>query len=213
MKRLIVFCLATLAISADARAQQYDVAGQLALLNRKTPQFAEWDRWYAAAKADVTVGRYWTPNFKTELELGTATGANIDGHEPVVVPGSSFPFQRYREHRLRDTTTVGATAVYQFFDNQWVHPFVGAGIELAREHHVAAALPEETVRFSTTVPTLRLPAVPAIDAVTYSVRPLVSAGFKFYVSPRAFVRTEARTSFTADGPVALQWFGGIGFDF
>lgn len=213
MKRLIVLCAAVLAISLDARAQEYDVAGQLALLNRKTTQIADWERWYTAAKADATVGRYWTPNVKTELAIGTASGARIDGGERVPLPGSSFPYQRYREHRLRDTTTVGLTAVYQFFDNQWVHPFVGAGVELAREHHVAPALPEETVRFSTTVPTLRLPATPAIDAVTYSVRPLVSGGFKFYVSPRAFVRTEARTAFTAEGPVAVQWFGGIGFDF
>jgi len=39
-------------------------------------------------------------------------------------------------------TTFGATALYQFFENQWMHPFVGAGVEVARERHTAEALPE-----------------------------------------------------------------------
>jgi hypothetical protein len=103
--------------------------------------------------------------------------------------------------------------VYQFFDNQWVHPFVGAGAELVRERHTADALPAQTLRLSTTVPNQILPALPAIDSVSYSVRPLVTGGFKFYVSPRAFARLEVRTAFSADRPLALQWRGGVGFDF
>jgi len=55
--------------------------------------------------------------------------------------------------------------------------------------------------------------VPAIDNVSYSVRPVVTGGFKFYVSQRAFVRTEVRTSFSTDRPLAIQWRGGVGIDF
>ena len=109
--------------------------------------------------------------------------------------------------------TVGATAMYQFFDNQWVHPFVGAGAELVRERHLAGALPASTIRFSTAVPSLSLPSVPAVDTITYSVRPIVTGGFKFYVSPHAFVRTDVRTTLSADRPLAWQWRGGVGFDF
>jgi hypothetical protein len=109
--------------------------------------------------------------------------------------------------------TVGATALYQFFDNQWVHPFVGAGAELVRERHIADALPASSIRLSTAVPSLVLPAVPAIDTVTYSVRPIVTGGVKFYVSPHAFVRTDVRTALSADRPVAWQWRAGMGFDF
>ena len=218
-----LLCVAALAVAADVGAQQsthltlptdgrWDVAGQLALLNRNKSDLSGWDQWYSAAAVDGSAGRYWTPHFKTEFEVGTAGQGTIDGQESTPFPGSSFPYQRYREHKLRETT-FGATALYQFFDNQWVHPFVGAGVELAREQHVADSLPAETVRLSTTVPSLRLPAVPAIDTVTYSVRPLVTGGFKFYVTPHAFVRTEVRTSLSADRPLALQWRGGIGFDF
>jgi hypothetical protein len=74
-------------------------------------------------------------------------------------------------------------------------------------------LPGQTVRLSTVAPGLILPALPAIDRVNWSVRPLVTGGFKFYVSPRAFLRTEVRTALSADRALAVQWRGGVGFDF
>jgi hypothetical protein len=234
-----LLCLAAIAIATEAGAQQqthltlptggpstrlgagpstalaaghWDAAGQVGLLNRNRPELSRWDHWYSAAAVDASAGRYWTPHFKTEFEIGTATKGSIDGEESTPVPGLSYPFPRYRDHTLRETT-VGATALYQFFDNQWVHPFVGGGAELVRERHAAGAVPAETIRVPTTVPGITLPALPAIDTVNYSVRPLVTGGFKFYVSPHAFVRTEVRTAFSTSRPVAVQWRGGIGFDF
>jgi len=136
----------------------------------------------------------------------------IDAEEETPVPGQSFPYLRYRDHKLREMT-VGATALYQFFENQWVHPFVGGGVELVRERHLADPLAASSVRFSAAAPSLMLPAVPAIDTISYSVRPVLSGGFKFYVSPHAFVRTDVRTALSSERPVAWQWRGGIGFDF
>ncbi len=214
MKRLsTLFSLsALLALAPDASAQQpvpvaaigrWDVAGQLALLNRnKTELGSRWDHWYEAPLIQGSAGHYWTPHFKTELEIATSGQGTIGVEEDL----------RYREHMLREST-VGATAVYQFLDNQWVHPFVGAGLEVARERHVAESLPSSVERFPTTALPLTLRPAPAIDNVSYSVRPVVTGGFKFYVSQRAFVRTEVRTSFSTDRPLAIQWRGGVGIDF
>jgi hypothetical protein len=47
----------------------------------------------------------------------------------------------------------------------------------------------------------------------YLARPFVSAGFKMYVSERAFIRTDLRTSLSSDGMTTLGWRNGIGFDF
>ena len=218
-----LLCLAALAAADSARAQQpaplalpgpgrWDAAGQLALLNRNRSDLSQWDRWYAAPAVDGTAGRYWMPHVKTEFEIGAAGYGSIDGEEGATVPGGPVFFPRYREHRFQETT-FGATAQYQFFENPWVHPFVGAGAEVVRERHTADALPPQTIRLSTTNPGLILPTVPAIDRVEWSVRPLVTGGFKFYVSPNAFVRTEVRTAFSANGALALQWRGGVGFDF
>jgi opacity protein-like surface antigen len=142
MKRLsTLFSLsALLALAPDASAQQpvpvaaigrWDVAGQLALLNRnKTELGSRWDHWYEAPLIQASAGHYWTPHVKTELEIATSGQGTIGIEEDL----------RYREHMLREST-LGATAVYQFLDNQWVHPFVGAGLEVARERHVAESLP------------------------------------------------------------------------
>jgi|SRR5882672_11096444 len=215
--------LIALTCATSARAQQptqlslptdgrWDITGQLSMLNRHKSDLSEWSNWYSVAAIDGSVGRYWTPHFKTELEIGTAGEGRIDGPESAPVPGSSVPYPRYREHRLRETT-LGAAAFYQFFENQWVHPFVGAGVELVRERHLADPLPAQIVRMSTTVPAVILPPVSAIDAVNYSARPLLTGGIKFYVTPHAFVRTDVRTAFSRDRRVAWQWRGGIGFDF
>jgi outer membrane protein W len=169
------------------------VSGQLALLNRnKADLGSPWDHWYAAPMVEGSAGHYWTPHLKTELEVATAGEGRIGVLEDM----------RYREHRLRETT-LGATAVYQFFDNQWIHPFLGAGVEVARERHLVDAL----------IPGRPLQSAPAIDRTSYSVRPVVAGGFKFYVNDRAFVRTEVRTSFSTERPLAIQWRGGVGFDF
>src|SRR5258706_3591487 len=198
MKRLrtLLSLLALLALAAGASAQQpapvtaigrWDVAGQLALLNRNKSDLGQrWDHWYAAPLVEGSAGHYWTPHLKTEVELATAGLGPIDAADGT----------RYRHHRLRETT-AGATVVYQFFDNQWVHPFVGAGAEVARERDLAEALPFSTIRLSTTEPVLVLTPVPAIDRTSYSVRPVVTGGFKFYVNQRVFVRTEVRTSFSS----------------
>ena len=217
-----LLCLATLAAADSARAQQpgtvalpgpgrWDAAGQVALLNRHRSDLSEWDHWYSAPAFDGTAARYWTPHFKTEFEIGTARGGGIDVEESTFVPGSPILFPRYREHTLQETA-FGATAMYQFLENQWVHPFVGAGAELVRERERADAQPATTIR-TTAAPSLIVPALPAIDTVSHSVRPLVTGGVKFYVSPRAFVRTEVRTALSTDRGFALQWRAGVGFDF
>jgi hypothetical protein len=214
MKRLLTLLSlsALLTLAPDASAQQpvpvaaigrWDVAGQLALLNRNKADLGQrWDQWYAAPLVEGSAGHYWTPHFKTELDFATAGHGTIDGVEDM----------RYREHTLREST-VGATAVYQVFDNQWVHPFVGAGLEVVREHHVADSLPASIATFPITTPPVTRRPIPAIDNVSYSVRPVVTGGFKFYVSQKAFVRTEVRTAFSTDRPLAIQWRGGIGIDF
>jgi hypothetical protein len=205
-----LFCLLAVAAAADAHAQHWDTAGQLALLNRNKAELAGYDHWYSVAAINASVGRYWTPHLKTELEVGTAAQGEIGGAELAVAPCLPFPFPRYRDHKLRETT-VGAIAMYQFFDNQWVHPFVGTGVEVVHERHIAEAIPATSVVISSAP--VRLPALPAVDSVSYSLRPLVTGGFKFYVTPHAFIRTEVRASLTRDFPAALQWRGGLGFDF
>jgi hypothetical protein len=162
-----LMCLAALLLAVDARAQQFDAAAQLGLLNRNRADLGSYDNWYSAAAIDGTFGRYWSPHVKTEFDMGTS------GEGSIWAP--------YREYKVRDTT-IGAAVLYQFFDNQWVHPFAGGGVEFVHERERTDAFPPPTFRGVTSAGFPVVPSLPAIDSVSYSVRPIVTGGFKFYVT-------------------------------
>jgi hypothetical protein len=88
---------------------------------------------------------------------------------------------------------------------------VGAGIDLIREReHVQTTTPVVSPRDPRAPP---LPPPGEETRTLYLARPFVSAGFKVYVSERAFIRTDWRTAFSSDGVTTLAWRIGIGFDF
>jgi outer membrane protein W len=123
----------------------------------------------------------------------------------VPIPGSRFPVAQYREHSLRYHTVRGLVA-YQFLENQWVHPYVGIGVEATRERHQI-----ETELRPGLAPIV---AIPDTDRTRVLARPVATAGFKFYVAPHAFIRSDVQTSFSSgDAPAMLVWRGGVGVDF
>ncbi len=194
---------------APADASRWDASGHLTWLGRHLQPSLNWDRWYEVATGGATVGYYWTPHLKTEFDVTTSTQGDTYSVEPVP-PFPPFPSFVQREHEFR-LTTVSAGLTAQFFENAWFHPFVGTGIDLIRER--------ERIQTTTQIASPRDPRAPAIPPpqmetqARYLARPFVSAGFKLYVSERAFVRTDLRTSWSSDGLTTLAWRNGIGFDF
>lgn len=192
-----------------ATPSRWDVAAHVTWLGeRHANQPFQWDRWVNVAAGGGSLGYYWTTHLKAEIDLATSTMDQIYSVEPIAIPGTNtlLPLQRSHEFRV---TTASAGLAGQFFENTWFHPFVGAGLELARERqHV-----------ETTVPIVppRTPAPPIATAdetiVRLTARPYVATGFKVYVSERAFIRSDVRTSWSTDGLAALAWHNGVGFDF
>jgi hypothetical protein len=176
-------------------ASRWDTHGHLTWLGKHQQQ--SFDRWYEVATGGASVGYYWTPHLKAEFDVSTSTQGQTYSVEPVPpVPG--FPTFVASEHEFR-LTTVAAALNAQFFENTWFHPIVGAGIELTRER--------EHIRRTTS-------SLPQTETKTRFVgRPFVDAGFKVYVSERAFIRTDLRTSWSSDGLATMAWRNGIGFDF
>jgi len=191
-----------------ADASRWDAYGHLTWLGRHVHQ--PFDPWYEVATGGATVGYYWTSHLKAELDVSTSTQGQTYWVEPVPpFPGVSSFVTSDHEFRL---TTVSAALNAQFFENTWFHPFVGAGIELTRER--------EHIERTTSIVIPRDPRVPPaisppqVETKTrYVGRPFVGAGFKVYVSERAFSRTDLRTSWSSDGLTTLAWRNGIGFDF
>ena len=178
-----------------ADASRWDTYGHLTWLGKHQQQ--SFDPWYEVAAGGATVGYHWTPHLKTELDVSTSTLGQTYSVEPVP-PFPGFPTFVTSEHEFR-LTTVAAALNAQFFENTWFHPIVSAGIELTRER--------EHIRRTTS-------SLSQTETKTRFVgRPFVGAGFKVYVSERAFIRTDLRTSWSSDGLATMAWRNGIGFDF
>ena len=192
-----------------ATASRWDGTAHVTWLGERHPNLPfQWDRWVNVASGGGTVGYYWTSHLKTEFDLSTSTTDEIYSIEPIALPGTNtlFPLQRDHEFHI---TTAAVGLVGQFFENSWFHPFVSAGLEIVREQeHVETTTPGFPPR----------PFPPSIvtepeTIVRLAARPYVATGFKVYVSERAFIRSDVRTSWSSDGLAALGWHNGVGFDF
>jgi hypothetical protein len=116
-----------------------------------------------------------------------------------------LPYYQLRSYGFR-RTTVAPSLAYQFFENRWVHPFLGAGIEGIRE--------AEQLDVQLVPPGGPRPSLPTRETrVRYSARPFITGGVKFYVSERAFIRTDMLSTFSSGGAESAVWRIGAGVDF
>lgn len=167
------------------------------------------DRWFGVAAGGGIVGYHLTPHLRTELDISTAAEGELYSYEAVFLPGATAPLFVQRDHEFR-VTTASAGLAGQFFENAWFHPFVGAGIELVHEREVIeTAFPPFSPRDPRAI---GLPPQSETER-RYRARPFVATGFKAYVSERAFIRTDLRTSWAGGGLAALAWRSGVGVDF
>jgi len=193
---------------APASPSRWDAAGHVTWLGERRDQPGDWDRWYGVASGGADIGYYWTPHLKLELDVATSTEGDSYSYEQIALPGSPVPSFVQRDHEFQ-VTTMAAGLNVQFFENAWAHPFIGAGIELRREREHVHTTSSFAIRDGRPI------SVAAIEEtrVRYGGRPFVGAGFKGYVSERAFIRADVRTSWSSDGVTAVAWRTGVGVDF
>src|SRR5688572_1133473 len=164
----------------------------------------DWNEWYDVAAFSASTSRHLTSHAKIDIDVSTTSRGRVFEEEFVSASGP-FPSYQIREHRFR-RTTVATTLAYQFFENRWVHPFLGVGLEGTREvERVGVEL----------VPVrgpLAPPATPETQ-VTYLARPFVTGGLKFYMSERGFIRTDLLWTLSPSGVESAVWRVGVGVDF
>ena len=197
---------------APSDPKRWDTSITIGWLGGNKEQLAgEWNDWYDTFATSVDVGRYWTPHFKTDLGATFTTDGDVYSQERFTVPGQSFPVFFSREHRFA-IRALNLSAAYQFLENTWVHPFAGAGVQLAWERH----------RVETPFPTafgrdgrgpFPVPLPPDASGTTFDPRPFVLGGAKFYVSEQGFIRTDLSAAVDGRGATRVWWRGGGGIDF
>jgi outer membrane protein W len=183
---------------------KWDAAGHIGWRGTdKSGIAAEWNEWASAASFGASFGYHWTAHLKTELDVATTTTSDVYVQTTVVTPPTVvFRSGEYHFH----ATSLSGVFLYQFGENAWFHPFVGGGVETTRQR---SRLDLRGPGCVGSCP----PLVTSEAETSYEARPVAVAGFKWYVSERAFIRTDIKTILSTDGAQAVAWRFGIGSDF
>jgi len=178
--------------------RKWDIGGTVAI------RFGEKDDAVIPAGAwTADLGRFWTPHFKTSVAVMTAGQTTYGGSPAGIYDPRSFTTSYTRN--VTQPAAFAASATYQFFDNEFAHPYVSAGARFASTStltQVYATRSPYGLLSSTTAP------------VALEVRPVVGGGFKSYFgNGRAFMRSELMLSVGPHGtPHAILQIG-AGVDF
>jgi hypothetical protein len=197
VRTCLVYPLASLIFicpAAAAAQPRWDATGTVGVLAAHTPldvRFRYQDDWFHAWQGGFIVGRHVSRNLKVEVD-GNVTGRGrryVD--RLVTVPGYPYPYPVVSEAET-SVRSVGAAVTWQFRDNEWVHPFVRAGVSADFERQLVRTWDQV---FYPSDPSFGPPTRLADQGVegsttTTSARAMVGGGAKFYVSPRMFLRTE-----------------------
>lgn len=168
--------------------------------------------WFQAALGGVVLGRHLSRHVKVELEASGTTDGLQYVSRLVEVPGvpGRYPIASDAATSVR---SIGGLVTWQFRNNEWVHPYVQAGMSADFDHTVLYTPEQYYYGDSRTGAPPRLIAESRIDeATTRHVRSAIGGGAKVYFRERAFVRTDARLTFAA-GRENLQFRVGVGLDF
>jgi hypothetical protein len=212
---LLVFLAADGA--AQTRAARWDIAAGTGVFagHPGNPGDGEsFENWYHSATLGLTLGRYFTPNLKLEGEATISGEGSRYGLRTIQVP-TLGPFPISVERQTRTNSASGAL-VWQFFENQWVHPFLMAGATVDFDRESLHTWPQSSFRGDPRVPGSEvLLTTERVEhlGTTRRIRALVGGGAKLYVAPGAFFRADSRIGIGGDdaGHVAVRL--GFGVDF
>ena len=156
------------------------------------------------------VAWYWTDHLRTQVDAGAGTREHQYRGRQLLVDGN--PAYETSRVGIRESN-VSVSQQYQFFRNQWFHPRVGAGVELARETSSAEYQP--IVAYDNVTRTTRTLSPPHNDPPEHRwlARPFGEAGFKAYMTPRTFFTGDMRLMFRSRGLDEVLFRAGFGFDF
>ena len=154
-------------------------------------------------------GWYWNDNLKTQVDVGGGTRGRQYRYDPITVNGQTTVTSSRVSVRQQ---SLAIAQQYQFFRNEWFHPHVGAGLDVARETTVEDYDP--IVIFDTSGRTSRQIAAARTEGPDHRMilRPFGEVGFKAYMTRRAFFTADTRLMFRHGIDEGLLRFG-FGVDF
>jgi hypothetical protein len=189
-------------------------AGVFAVHSPVPDNESSYEDWFHTGAYGVSLGRHLTRHWKLELEAAGSGTARQSVFRYVALPGFNgrYPLSGEAETTVR---WLSAAATYQFYDNEWVHPFLSAGVNAQVQRRTTRFFEQPFYpgdpRFPGQPPVF-IPEQRAGPESSVAWRPVIGGGVKVYVSPRAFLRAEARATL-GSAPGGVVFRGGFGIDF
>jgi hypothetical protein len=209
----VLWALTVCAASAQPvppEAVRPDISASVGWLNVNKGELDSYNDWYnRAVQGAVTFGWHWSVHAKTEIEASASSRAEFYAATEEIINGLRAHVASERSFRTR-RVTVGQQ--YQFGENAWFHPHLAAGVDFNWETTTRTDrevyLYDPTGRQTTVV---RRPEVHP-QRTDLHARPFAAAGFKTYMTPRAFFRSDLRVVVGRRVEEALLRIG-LGVDF
>jgi opacity protein-like surface antigen len=166
--------------------------------------------WHGSLLLGASAGHYWTPHLKTEVEASWNSPRTREVFENIEREGVyTYALSDYRAHDAR----VGIAQLYQFGRNEWVHPYVGAGVDVVRRVATISRLQQTRTVFVS--PNRQIPVeIPGSreEKTTVFAQAILKTGLKMYVAEKTFFHTELKFG-VQDDLDHLVWKFGMGVDF
>jgi hypothetical protein len=211
---LFLSLLATSSVLAQdrppARLAHADVFGSIGWFNADKGELVEYNDWYnRSVFGGGTAGWYWTNHLKTEVDIGATSRARVYSYDTFFI--GNTPTTRASEFYFK-TRRIALSQQYQFRDNTWFHPHLAAGVDFTAEGIEQEDEPVFTFDQATRTTRLVSPELIHPERTEWHTRPFIAGGFKAYMTPRSFFRTDMRFVFKDGVDEVLLRFG-FGVDF
>jgi hypothetical protein len=193
------------------RLMRGDVSGTVSWVSINKSDVRSYNDWHSQFGVSGGAGWYWTDHHKTQVDFAATTAASAYSSQPYLVGPQQQTF--VTTVRSYESQRISLIQLYQFRRNEWVHPFLGAGIDIVREE--SSGRDDPVFWYDQVLRQSRL----ARDSVRYgdqsrtAARAVLTAGVKAYFSRKVFALTDLRVSVSSHRAEDMQWRFGLGADF
>jgi hypothetical protein len=191
--------------SPVARADATGLVGWLSS-NKPLDHYDDWDH---SLYGGATFGWYWTDHLKTEIEAGVSSRSekHTYSNEPLgavrIAKESTFHFS---------TRRLAIGQQYQFYRNVMFHPYLAGGLELTWDKTERSDGAESIYDPAVGRVQPGLPAIVHPPRTELIARGYAATGFKAYMSPKAFFRSDLKLAIRS-GVQEVLFRVGFGADF
>jgi hypothetical protein len=193
------------------RLMRGDFSGTISWVSINKGDVRSYNDWHSQFGVSGGFGWYWTDHNKTQVDFAATTAATVYSSQPFVIGPQQQTF--LTTVRNFESQRITLIQMYQFRRNEWVHPFLGAGVDIVREQ--SSGRDDPVFWYD---PVLRQ-SRQARDSVRFgeqsevAARAVFTVGVKAYFSRRVFALTDVRVNVSSHRAEDMQWRFGLGGDF